>query len=149
MSKPMKTLSTVVLGLLLIGGCSKKERASQPSRESGANKHIQTPDGVGGAQERPSKKRASPVDPKLKAAKAQTEKVAGALTVYAGLKGGLPKSLRSLVADELLSPRELKDPWGSNFRFSPAKSKRGHLVEVCSSGPDMKAGTADDICVRD
>lgn len=87
--------------------------------------------------------------PKGRRAKAQVERVAGAVTGFAAVSGGLPSSLKRLVQEDLLTGDDLRDPWGQVLWFRPASASNGRLVEVCSSGEDARRRTPDDVCVHD
>ena len=81
---------------------------------------------------------------KVKSARAQVNKVAGAVTVYAA-DADYPDSLEALVEARLMKKKQLKDPWGQELIFRYPSDREGAEFDVCSTGED-KAQGENDIC---
>ncbi len=79
---------------------------------------------------------------------AVVKQVAGAVTLHAMSEGKPPKALRALVDKELIEPAQLKDAWGQPLVLRILRRK-GESHKVCSSGPDRRMATEDDICASD
>lgn len=54
----------------------------------------------------------------------------------------------SRPSDAAFGDKQLTDPWGEKYTYRyPAKGSKDALAfDVCSSGPDKKAGSDDDVC---
>ena len=136
-------------------GCSKAETArsktgsASPTKTSSASEPVQESEAA-----KKTKRKRGPFLPsaKTRAAIKKTEvlvkQVAGAVTLHASMKGEVPKNLRGLVTQELIEPNALKDAWAKPLRLRQLRGK-GQSHEVCSSGPDHRPNTGDDICVSD
>ena len=81
---------------------------------------------------------------KVKSARAQVNKVAGAVTVYAA-DADYPDSLEALVEAKLIKKKQLKDPWSQELIFRMPSEREGAEFDVCSTGED-KPPSNDDIC---
>lgn len=81
---------------------------------------------------------------KVKSARAQVNKVAGAVTVYAA-DADYPDNLEALVEAKLIKKKQLKDPWSQELIFRMPSEREGAEFDVCSTGED-KTPSNDDIC---
>ena len=84
---------------------------------------------------------------KVSATKSQLANIANAVQMYA-LDGDYPSSLTVLTegAGAPLKPKQLKDPWGQEIQYQYPASDRSREFDLCSNGPDKRAGGDDDIC---
>ncbi|HNU68992.1 MAG TPA: type II secretion system protein GspG [Myxococcota bacterium] len=84
---------------------------------------------------------------RIKAAAAQLNTIENALTTYS-LDADTPNSLEELTkgGGALLKAKQLKDPWGTLFTYAYPSSDSDREYDLCSNGPDKRAGTDDDIC---
>ena len=89
----------------------------------------------------------------LKESKAQTASiqlstVAQALDGYYATKGDYPSSLSDLTSGKrpLLKDKNLKAPWNKDLVYNFPATKGDGDFDLCSKGPDKRAGTEDDIC---
>ena len=81
---------------------------------------------------------------KVKSARAQVNKVAGAVTVYAA-DADYPDNLEALVEAKLIKKKQLKDPWNQELIYRQDSEREGAEFDVCSTGED-KTPSDDDIC---
>jgi hypothetical protein len=88
---------------------------------------------------------AAGVDP-VEACRKQLASVVTHLEAYRTQNGEYPFTLGSIKKDGrvVLGTEQLKDPWGQQLAFSG--NKQGY--SLCSSGADLKKGTADDLCLK-
>jgi general secretion pathway protein G len=84
---------------------------------------------------------------RIKAAAAQLNTIENAMTTYT-LDADTPNSLDVLTqgAGAVLKTKQLKDPWNQLFIYTYPSSDNEREYDLCSNGPDKKAGTEDDIC---
>lgn len=84
---------------------------------------------------------------RVKSAAAQLSGIENALTMYS-LDADMPTSLDVLAkgAGALLKPKQLKDPWNVEFVYAYPSNDNEREYDLCSNGPDKRAGTDDDIC---
>ena len=84
---------------------------------------------------------------KVSACKSQLANIANAVQMYA-LDGDYPASLSVLTegVGAPLKPKQLKDPWNQEFQYQYPASDRSREFDLCSGGPDKRAGGDDDIC---
>ena len=118
-----------------LAGCSASSDQSEPSSRA---RSAAKPAGKA-----PSTRQL--LQAKLKLARVQVEEVAGAVTIYA-MEKGFPTSLNALVKTKHLTASKIIDPWQHPMTYKRFK-KSG--FRVCSSGPDIKPGSKDDICRTD
>ena len=149
----------IIAFLLVLPGCSERQggQSGQASTNSGGSSsalptQIESGDAAKRAPSksatRPGPLKRSKVNASIQAARRNLERVAGAVTVHAMSEGKPPARLSVLVKEGHVKPNQLRDPWGQDLRLSLATGK-GHTHQVCSSGPDRRFQTADDICVAD
>lgn len=85
---------------------------------------------------------------KVDAARVTAEKLASVLEMYYARHDEYPSNLSELTKKTGKSKRsalkkaDLKDPWKKAWIYSVD----GDSFKLCSSGPDKKSGTDDDIC---
>ncbi len=94
---------------------------------------------------------------RVRTAKMQISKISNALDTYNASKASYPTQEMGLAklnqpieqfATGILSPADLKDPWGSDFEyFVPGNENRP--FEIVCIGPDKIAGTEDDFSSDD
>ena len=86
---------------------------------------------------------------KVHTAKIQLNTIAQALNQYYLDQNDYPSSLEDLTkgSDALLKEKQLKDPWGEEFVYSPTSRGEADFT-LCSKGPDKREGTEDDICYK-
>lgn len=84
---------------------------------------------------------------KISATKSQLANIANAVQMYA-LDGDFPSNLQVLTegAGAPLKPKQLKDPWNQEFNYAYPSGDKSREFDLCSNGPDRKAGGDDDIC---
>lgn len=84
---------------------------------------------------------------RIKAAAAQLNTIENALVTYT-LDEDTPNSLEVLTqgAGAVLKKKQLKDPWNVEFVYTYPSSDNEREYDLCSNGPDKRAGTDDDIC---
>ena len=88
---------------------------------------------------------------KVDAAKVTAEKLASVLEMYYARHDEYPSNLAELTKKtgkrkrSALKKADLKDPWKKKWLYSVD----GDAFKLCSSGPDKKQGTDDDICHGD
>lgn len=77
----------------------------------------------------------------------QLKTIEGALTTWS-LDADLPNSLDALATGSgaLLKPKQLKDAWNVEFVYTYPSQDNDREYDLCSNGPDKRAGTDDDIC---
>ena len=82
-------------------------------------------------------------DSKVDAAKLQLRTVYDAVHLYEARHDSL-ESLTALTEGKSapLKAEQLKDPWQKELSMSG----EGDDLQICSSGPDKKSGTEDDLC---
>ena len=73
-----------------------------------------------------------------------------ALTAYAiqHRNKTCPEDLNTLYTEGHITKKP-KDPWGQSFTYKCPGDTRTEGADICSSGPDRKDGTDDDICNYD
>jgi general secretion pathway protein G len=85
---------------------------------------------------------------KVDAARVSIEKIASVLEMYYARHDEYPSNLEELTKKKgkrqksALKKADLKDPWKKKWLYSVD----GDVFKLCSSGPDKKQGTEDDIC---
>jgi general secretion pathway protein G len=85
---------------------------------------------------------------KVDAARVSAEKLASVLEMYYARHDEYPAQLTELTKKtgkrkkSALKNSDLKDPWKKKWIYSVD----GDSFKLCSSGPDKKQGTDDDIC---
>jgi hypothetical protein len=144
----MKALMYVcAFGLALaVVGCPREDKPSTdtPEKVSGPSStptETQRPSPRGGTQD-------AAENAAVLRARTSVEKLSGAVTLYAVSEGTPPEALRSLVEAGLVTSSSLRDPWGQAMSLSLLpKGRKTH--KVCSSGPDRRMGTVDDLCASD
>lgn len=84
---------------------------------------------------------------RIKAAAAQLSSIENALTMYS-LDAEMPNNLEALAqgVGAPLKKKQLKDPWGVAFSFTYPSQDNEREYDLCSNGPDKRAGSDDDIC---
>jgi general secretion pathway protein G len=88
---------------------------------------------------------------KVDAARVSAEKLASILEMYYARHDEYPSNLAELTKKKgkrkksALKKGDLKDPWKKKWLYSVD----GDAFKLCSSGPDKKQGTDDDICHGD
>lgn len=84
---------------------------------------------------------------KISATKSQLSNIANAVQMYS-LDGDYPANLQVLTegAGAPLKPKQLKDPWGQDFRYAYPSQEKSREFDLCSNGPDRRSGGEDDIC---
>jgi hypothetical protein len=143
--KPLMTVS--LLGVaLVVAGCR-----SEGKTLTNAPEHIASPSSTAGKANGPSPQavsRKSGENATTQRARTAVEKLSGAITLYAATKGAPPTSLRTLVKAGLVQSSSMRDPWGQAMSFTlVSQGRKTH--KVCSSGPDRRMGTPDDLCASD
>jgi general secretion pathway protein G len=85
---------------------------------------------------------------KTQTASIQLSTVAQALDGFYATKGDYPSSLGDLTNGKrpLLKEKNLKDPWNKDLVYNFPATKGDGDFDLCSKGPDKRAGTEDDIC---
>ena len=84
---------------------------------------------------------------RIKAAATQLSSIENAITMYS-LDNEMPNNLDALTqgAGAPLKKKQLKDPWGTQFSYTYPSQDQNRDYDLCSNGPDKRAGTDDDIC---
>lgn len=90
---------------------------------------------------------------KVQAAKVSLQKIASVLEMYYTTHDEYPPQLEVLTKKSgsgkrgraALKKSDLKDPWKKKYIYRVD----GDSFELCSSGPDKKQGTQDDLCYGD
>jgi general secretion pathway protein G len=84
---------------------------------------------------------------KVDAARVSLEKIASVLEMYYAKHDEYPSALTELTKSKAkgksaLKKADLKDPWKQKWVYSVD----GDSFKLCSSGPDKKPSSGDDIC---
>jgi len=86
---------------------------------------------------------------KVDAARVSIEKIASILEMYYARNDEYPSSLTELTKKKgkgkgksALTKSDMKDPWKKKWIYS----QDGDYFKLCSSGPDKKQGSSDDLC---
>jgi len=88
---------------------------------------------------------------KIDACKAQLDNIGNHLEMYLFEHDEYPSSISELskkgkaTKKKILKSSQLKDPWKKKLKYS----NEGDAFTLCSSGPDKKDSTSDDICFGD
>lgn len=88
---------------------------------------------------------------KIDACKAQIDNIANHLEMYLYEHDEYPSQISVLAKKEkgkrkaILKKSQLKDPWKKQLKYG----NDGDGFTLCSSGPDKKQGSDDDICFGD
>lgn len=78
-------------------------------------------------------------------AKAQLSTIQKGLDTYYIKKREYPDRLDALVDSGFITEEQLLDPWKKPITYSITGAQ---TYELCSGGPDLQVGGADDICVK-
>ncbi|MCA9513713.1 MAG: type II secretion system protein GspG [Myxococcales bacterium] len=78
-------------------------------------------------------------------AKAQLSTIQKGLDTYYIKKREYPDRLDALVDAGFITEEQLADPWKKPISYSVTGAQS---YELCSGGPDLQVGGADDICIK-
>ncbi|RMH14285.1 MAG: prepilin-type N-terminal cleavage/methylation domain-containing protein [Planctomycetota bacterium] len=85
---------------------------------------------------------------KIRITKSTMNLLKGQISSYmAEGNGAPPASLQVLVDKQYVEKSTLKDAWKQDFYYNPQGASAGQPYTLISFGPDLQAGTADDIDV--
>ncbi|MFO0747708.1 MAG: hypothetical protein U1F43_18890 [Myxococcota bacterium] len=83
-------------------------------------------------------------DPKEAAARERLLVISHALDLHFRQRYDFPDRLEVLIANDLLKPVDLDDPWHRPVDYTRVAKER---FKLCSRGPDATSWTDDDICI--